>query len=107
MKCLWYIDSNGLLVDERPNEVRLNEEVAIIGKAKLKTGACKARGDFIYLDEIEGVKEWRLPDTEDPNCAHLTVARLGNDLRKPAFIVAVFVELNYTGMNPTVLAGRN
>jgi hypothetical protein len=65
--------------DSRPNEVRLNEEVAIIGEATLKEGANKANGDYLSLDEIDGTQTWHLPESADPNCGHLTIVTLAGN----------------------------
>lgn len=64
--------------DDRPRQIRLNEEVRVIGRAKLKSGVSKQAGDAVYLHEIEGYDEFRLPDDEDPNCGHLTIYRIAD-----------------------------
>lgn len=63
--------------DERPKVIRLNEEVAITAKARIKPGVQKDIGAFLSMEEIEGLESWQLPDTEDPNCGHLTIINLG------------------------------
>jgi uncharacterized protein (UPF0332 family) len=67
-----------LFSDGRRNKIRLNDEVAIIGKIKIKKGVSKKKGDPIYLDEIDGIEDFKLPDSEDPNGGHFTVLKMGN-----------------------------
>ena len=64
--------------DERPNEIRLNEEVQAVGQIKLKDGVIKKPGDPIYLDEFEDVPSIELPETADPNCGHFTLLLIGD-----------------------------
>jgi uncharacterized protein (UPF0332 family) len=62
--------------DDRPCEIRLNDEVRFLGKARLKDGIPdKRKGDHVYLHEIEGYESFSLPDDEDPNCGHITLYR--------------------------------
>jgi uncharacterized protein (UPF0332 family) len=68
-----------MYTDGRPLDIRLNEEVTVIGDAKLRKGITRKIGEPIYLSEIDGIENWRLPEWEDPNCGHLTVARVGPD----------------------------
>jgi uncharacterized protein (UPF0332 family) len=63
--------------DERGNEIRLNSEVKAVGKVKLKDGVSKEKGEWISQDEVEHWEALQLPETEDPNCGHFTVLRLG------------------------------
>jgi len=65
--------------DSRPNEVRLNEEVAIMAGAKVKEGANKAIGDYLSLNEIDGIEKWYLPESENSNCGHFTVVSLAGN----------------------------
>lgn len=67
-----------LFSDGRSNKIRLNDEVAIIGKIKIKKGISKKKGDPIYLNEIDGIENFQLPDSEDPNCGHFTILKVGN-----------------------------
>jgi len=67
-----------LFSDGKGNKIRLNDEVAIIGKIKIKKGISKKKGDPIYLNEIDGIENFQLPDSEDPDCGHFTVIRMGN-----------------------------
>lgn len=67
-----------LYADERPNVVRLNEEVQAVGETRLKDGISKKAGDPVYAHEIEGLASIRLPDSEDNNCGHFTLVRLGD-----------------------------
>jgi hypothetical protein len=59
--------------DERPNVVRLNDEVQAVAKVKLRTGVSKGLGEPIFHDEIEGYETIVLPETEDPDCGHATM----------------------------------
>jgi HEPN domain-containing protein len=62
--------------DGRQREIRLNEEIRFLAKAKLKDGLPqKSKGDFVNLDDIESWDSFRLPDDEDPNCGHITLYR--------------------------------
>lgn len=63
--------------DARPNLVRLNEEVRAIAKVKLKDGVSKKEKDPVFADEIAGYETVLLPETEDPDCGHATMLRLG------------------------------
>lgn len=62
--------------DERPNVVRLNEEVQAIAKVKLREGKAKAMGQVVFEDEVEGYETVALPESEDPNCGHATMLLL-------------------------------
>jgi hypothetical protein len=62
--------------DERPHEIRLNEEVQALAKVKFKEGITKEKGEIIFDHEIEHYELLRLPETEDPNCGHLTVIQI-------------------------------
>ena len=64
--------------DDRPNEVRLNEEVRLIGKMKLKVGIIKELGDPVFIDDVEEIPSLQLFEDEDPNCGHLTFILLGS-----------------------------
>src|SRR5437667_5208690 len=60
--------------DGRGNEVRLNDEIQICGKVKVKVA--KEKGEWISDDEIEQWGDFFLPDSEDPNCGHFTAVRI-------------------------------
>ena len=64
--------------DGRPNEIRLNEDVRAIGKIKFKNGISKKKGDPVYAHEVDSYESFSLPDSEDPNCGHITLMRLGD-----------------------------
>jgi len=61
--------------DARPREIRLNEEVKALAKVKVKEDFARDRqeGETIFEHEIEHYESIRLPETEDPNCGHLTL----------------------------------
>jgi uncharacterized protein (UPF0332 family) len=61
-------------LDQRGNEIRLNQEVRATASVKLKVS--KEAGQPIYAHEIDGWDDLRLPEAEDPNCGHFTVLRL-------------------------------
>ncbi len=62
--------------DERPTEVRLNEEVRVLARVNFKEGVAKEKGKPVFHHEIENCEALQLPETEDPNCGHLTLLRL-------------------------------
>lgn len=62
--------------DEKPNEVRLNEEVRVLARVKFKESIAKEKGEPIFHHEIDNCESLQLPETEDPNCGHLTLLRL-------------------------------
>jgi HEPN domain len=62
--------------DERPTEVRLNEEVRVLARVKFKEGVAKEKGEPIFHHEIENCESLQLLETEDPNSGHLTLLRL-------------------------------
>jgi uncharacterized protein (UPF0332 family) len=64
--------------DDRPHEIRLNEEVEAVGHMKLKDGVTKSEGDPVYLHELEEMPSVHLPETADPNCGHFTLLLLGD-----------------------------
>jgi len=64
--------------DNRPHEIRLNEEVQAIGHMKLKDSVTKNEGDPVYLHELEEVPSIHLPETADPNCGHFTLLLIGD-----------------------------
>lgn len=64
--------------DTRPCQVRINDEIKAIAKVRLKSGVSKQKNDPIYENEVEGLNEITLSETEDPNCAHVTLVRIEN-----------------------------
>lgn len=58
--------------DGRKPEVRLNEEVRAIGKVKFREGISKKAGEAILEDEVEGLEDLRLSETDLPDCGHAT-----------------------------------
>jgi uncharacterized protein (UPF0332 family) len=62
--------------DGRAREIRLNDEIRILGKVKLKDDIQnKSKGDPVYDHEIESWESFLLPEEEDPNCGHITLYR--------------------------------
>jgi uncharacterized protein (UPF0332 family) len=63
--------------DGRAREIRLNEEIRLVGKVKLKKNDLlkKAKGEAVYDHEIESWESFSLPNEEDPNCGHITLYR--------------------------------
>jgi uncharacterized protein (UPF0332 family) len=59
--------------DGRPHQIRLNDEVKVVHKAKLKKDVSKKAGELIYYHEVENFDMTELPKTEDPNCGHITI----------------------------------
>jgi len=64
--------------DKRPCQVRINEEVRAIARVKLKSGVSKKKSEPIYESEVEDLKEINLTEYDDPNCAHVTLMRVGD-----------------------------
>ncbi len=58
--------------DDRPLEIRINEEVRAQAVPKFKPGVEKREGELVYEHELEGLVDLRLTDEDDPNCAHVT-----------------------------------
>lgn len=65
--------------DGRPPQIRLNDEVRVVPKVKLKKGVSKNVGDDVYYHEVEHFDFLELPQTEDQNCGHITVNSIGGD----------------------------
>ncbi len=63
---------------KRKNEVRLNSEVKAIVDMKLKSGISKKKGEPIYENEVEGIKELRLTNEDDPDCGHITLIQISS-----------------------------
>ncbi len=62
--------------DDRPNEVRLNEEVRALAEVRLKSGITKKQGESVYVHDVEGVQHI-LPEDTDPDCGHFTLILIG------------------------------
>ncbi|MBV9008857.1 MAG: HEPN domain-containing protein [Verrucomicrobia bacterium] len=60
--------------DHRPHEVRLNEEVKAIATPHVKVGKSLTPGQPVYEDDVDGISDFTLADTDDPNCGHFTIA---------------------------------
>jgi hypothetical protein len=59
-------------------EIRINSEVQAIGKIKLKSGINKEPGEPIFENELEGVEEITLTDSDDPDCGHATMLKIND-----------------------------
>lgn len=66
--------------DDRPPEVRLNEEIRAIADVRLRLprGVTKARGEPIFASEVDEVSRIRLTPDDDPNADHATFILTGN-----------------------------
>jgi len=64
--------------DGKKPEIRINSEVRAIGKMKLKSGVSKNKGDPVFENEVEGLNQIYLTDSEDPDCGHATIVRWSN-----------------------------
>lgn len=60
--------------DHRPHEVRLNEEVKAIATPHMKEGKSLTPGQLVYEDDVDGISDFSLADTDDPDCGHFTIA---------------------------------
>lgn len=58
--------------------VRLNDEVKIMSKVKLKDGLNKKVGSVVSMNEISEIGFFQLPDEEEPNFGHISLIRLGD-----------------------------
>jgi hypothetical protein len=63
--------------DGRPPVVRLDGEVAAEFVVTVRNPRPRAVGDALSMDEIDSIDDIRLSDTEDPDCAHVTMLRRG------------------------------
>ncbi|MBI3414515.1 MAG: HEPN domain-containing protein [Verrucomicrobia bacterium] len=61
--------------DGHPHQIRINDEVKILLKVKIKKGVQKKEGEAVYSNDIEDLELSKLPDNEDPNCGHITIYR--------------------------------
>jgi len=59
--------------DDRKAIVRFNDEVDALAKVKLKEGISKEKGDPIYSQEIDRLKDIELTEDDDPDCAHVLI----------------------------------
>ena len=64
--------------DDRPAKVRLNGEVKIISRMKLKPNLTKQKGDMISMNDFEEFGVLQLPDDEESEFAHISMIMLGN-----------------------------
>ena len=64
--------------DGRPHQIRINEEVKVVFRVKLKKGVSKLKGEAIYSDEVELYDLTRLPESENQDCGHITLNRVGD-----------------------------
>jgi hypothetical protein len=65
--------------DGRKPQIRLNSEVQAIAQVRIKPGVQKQPGDYLAVDEIEGLDKIALSGDDDPDCGHVTIIKL-NDL---------------------------
>jgi hypothetical protein len=65
-----------MYADERPVEIRLNEQVKAVLDVKYKDGVSIKIGEPVYANDVKGFKSVELPETEDPNCGHFTAMQL-------------------------------
>jgi len=65
--------------DRRPLKVRVNDEVKAIAKVRLKKGVTKQKNEQVYEHEVENLHKISLTDRDDPDCAHVTLIRIGNE----------------------------
>lgn len=68
-----------MFADARATQVRLNEEVNAVADALIKPGVVKEKGDPIFESEVEGFERLRMPADDEPDAAHATVVKLGDD----------------------------
>lgn len=61
--------------DGRMPTVRVNSEVKVLAKMKLKPGIEKDYGDAVYANELEGLEELMLTDEDDPDSGHVTMLK--------------------------------
>ena len=60
-------------------KIRLNDEVKAKLKVKLNSDVVKNVGDMVFIDELDGISEIKLSDTDDPDCAHITIIEMNNN----------------------------
>lgn len=61
--------------DRRKPTVRINSEVKVLAKMKLKPGIEKEYGDSVYANELEGLEELMLTEEDDPDSGHVTMLK--------------------------------
>jgi len=66
-------------LDESCNRIRLNDEVRAIAEIKLKKDIGKSKGEPVFEHEIESIEGMKLAQEDDPNIAHITLARLRDE----------------------------
>lgn len=64
--------------DDKPVEIRINEEVRAQAVARYKPGIEKSEGELVFEHELEELTELELTDKDDPNCAHATLMFFDN-----------------------------
>jgi len=62
--------------DDRVAEIRLNDEIQAL--LEVKVNRAIQAGDPVFWNMIDEFRSMRLPDTEDPNCAHATFLKVEN-----------------------------
>ncbi len=63
--------------DERKPQIRINDEVRALAKAKAKPGILKKKGEAVFEHELDYLREFALTNQDNPDCAHITLIRLG------------------------------
>lgn len=66
-----------LFADGRLPELRLNSEVRAHAQMWVTPQTDKVAGSPIFESEVSGVESLTLRETEDPNCGHITIVRVG------------------------------
>ena len=61
--------------DRRKPTVRINSEVKVLAKMKLKPGIEKEYGESVYANELEGLEELMLTEEDDPDSGHVTMLK--------------------------------
>ena len=61
--------------DRRMPTVRVNSEVKVLAKMKLKLGIEKDYGDAVYANELDGLEELMLTNEDDPDSGHVTMLK--------------------------------
>lgn len=61
--------------DRKKPTVRINSEVKVLAKMKLKQGIEKDYGDAVYANELEGLEELMLTNEDDPDSGHVTMLK--------------------------------
>jgi HEPN domain-containing protein len=61
--------------DGKKPTVRINSEVKVLAKMKLKPGIEKDYGDAVYANELDGLEELMLTNEDDPDSGHVTMLK--------------------------------